>query len=107
MDDNDYIHQLNEQELRNTNATLLTQVERLNEMLQIMWNTIHGHYLSNEFTHGTSIYKNFANVRLWATTGVIAEDPAGNYQVRPELADYADNRRPELKSPPKWWSAGT
>jgi hypothetical protein len=105
--DDIYIHRLNEQELANRLAQLDADNTRLRTMLRIVWNAIHSHYLSTEFSYGTSIYKNFTNVNLWATTGVIAEDPTGNYQVRPELADYADNRRPELKSPPKWWSAGT
>lgn len=107
MDDNDYIHQLNEQELRNTTAALLAQVEHLTEMLHILWGAIHLHYSSNEAWAGTSVYDDFANVRLWTTTGVIAEDPTSNYQVRPELAAYAQQQRPEPTTPPKWWSAGT
>lgn len=105
--DDIYIHQQNERELANRLAQLDADNTRLRTMLQIVWNAIHSHYLSNEFTHGTAIYKNFTNVRLWATTGVIAEDPDGNYQVRAEIADYAAANRPELKSPAKWWSAGT
>jgi hypothetical protein len=105
--DDIYIHRLNEQELANRLAQLDAENTRLRTMLQIVWSAVHLHYLSTEFSYGMSIYKNFTNVRLWATTGAIPNDPDGNYQVRSEIADYAATHRPERTSPPKWWSAGT